>query len=122
MSFHQTNKDKLHFFADKTATRAQCDEYVNKNFGASEPAIIQGAHSYTVITLSNKAVQFRSDELDMKIWRQAQLIYGELVPNCHDAGKIQDLSIYIAEKINGTCYIGLANRHGNRNVVVDLAK
>ena len=82
----------LEFFKGKLAIKADCDKYVYDNFGPFELAKIQGSQSYTVITSSNNVVQFRADVLDMAIWAQAQNIYGELVPHCQGAGKIEELS------------------------------
>lgn len=122
-----SSKDEVtaEFFRHRSATKMECDEYVQSIYRSPKPATIQGQQSYTLIH-SNKAVQFRIDELDMAIWSQAQRIFGDLVPNCSRVATFKDLSVYIADKINGPCYmtwiLGSKERRGNRNVIVDLAK
>ena len=119
------NEVTVEFFRDRSVTDLDCKKWVEERYGASKPADIQGQQSYTVIT-SNKAVQFRTEELDMAICSQARQIYGDLVPNFSCYEPFGDLSVYIADKINGPSYMAWImtseERRGNENVVVDLAK
>jgi len=107
------------FFAQVSATRAECDDLARSTFGGPvEPVSVQGATSYTVVVGLNreKIVQFRNmdAQLDMTMLGLARRVHGDVVPVGAALGRIGDdpqrqLAIYEMDRLPGDNYAMVRN-------------
>lgn len=91
------------FTKNAPVTQRQCDQEAERITGASaSPSTVQGGTSYTIVA-GDHAVQFRdaASALNLELLGYAEAAYPGFVPHHQHAGKLEDLDVYLMNKIGG---------------------